>query len=154
MSKNNKISGFSLLEFIIVISILSLLLVFSVPSFNSMRHKISVSNYIESLKNMIRQARVMSVSLNSRLFIIPVINDNYTLGLVLVTNIYDKNKYLMKINKAPENIEVSYHGFPSKHEIVFDSRNDFWSSNGSFDIHIRGISKNIIIKINKAGYLH
>ena len=153
-NKSHPSSGFSLLEFIVVIFILSILLIISVPSFVGTRNNMIVSRYIYSLKNVIHQARVMAVALNAKLVIAPIKDNNYSLGMVLYSDIYNKKNYIIKINKAPENIELSYHGFPSSSEIIFDATDGFWASNGSFKLKIKDYPENILIKINKGGYLH
>ena len=152
-------SGFSLLEFMIVIFIFTILTIIGVSSFYKIIKTQQNDYYLRSIKKFINQSRVIAVALNARLTIKPINNHgyakhDYSQGLAL----YNNKKQLSKIGAVPNNIKISYYGFPSRDQIIFDATDGLWVSNGRFEIDIKNafnnkIKKNIL-KINKVGFTH
>lgn len=158
-------SGFSLLEFMIVIFIFSILTIIGVSGFYKIIKTKQNDYYLRSIKKFINQSRVIAVALNARLIIKPINNNhdyskqdyskyNYSQGIAL----YNNKKQLSKIGAAPNNIKISYYGFPSRSQMIIDATDGLWVSNGRFEIDIKNIFNNKIkknvLRINKAGFAH
>ena len=152
-------SGFSLLEFMIVIFIFSILTIIGVSSFYKIIKTKQNDYYLRSIKKFMDQSRVIAVALNARLIIKPINNydyskHDYSQGIAL----YNNKKQLSKIGAAPNNIKISYYGFPSRSEMIIDATDGLWVSNGRFEIDIKNIFNNKIkkniLRINKAGFAH
>jgi prepilin-type N-terminal cleavage/methylation domain-containing protein len=157
-------SGFSLLEFMIVIFIFSILTIIGVSSFYKIIKTKQNDYYLRSIKKFINQSRVIAVALNARLIIKPINNydyskhdyskHDYSQGIAL----YNNKQQLSKIGAAPNNIKVYYYGFPSRSEMIIDATDGLWVSNGRFEIDIKNVFNNKIkkniLRVNKAGFAH
>ena len=69
MLNNRKNSGFTLLEVLISMLLVSILSVFALTSFSNVAHKIELENYINALTSFLKQSKNLSIASNSSLIL-------------------------------------------------------------------------------------
>ena len=159
MLKIRKNSGFTLLEVLISMLLVSILSVFALTSFSNVAHKIELENYINSLTSFLKQAKNLSIASNSSLIVLPK-NILWSGGMILIRsedidNYTDqKNIYINKLDKPPKYLTLNFHGFGLSDKLVFDATDGIWVTNGHFDLIDKSDKKSqkiYQISISKSG---
>ena len=163
MLKVRKNSGFTLLEVLISMLLVSILSVFALTSFSKVAHKIELENYINALTSFLKQAKNLSIASNSSLIVLPE-NNLWSDGMILVrpedidnkifNKIANKNLYINKLDKPPKYLTLNFHGFGLSDKLVFDATDGIWVTNGHFDLIDKSdkkFQKVYQIKISKSG---
>ncbi|MGQ3887445.1 pilus assembly FimT family protein [Legionella sp. CNM-1927-20] len=149
--------GFTLLELLIVISIISLLLLFSIPGQQQLYEQNQLKIVSNRLKSVVQYGRNMALARDVILALAPLNNQNWSQGLVLFI---DNKKHQPSQDKiiqiwqwASHSIHISWQGFQSTNYLLFSPNLKNASCNGHFLLVTKNnLPKKIIL--NRFCYVH
>ncbi|WP_131781648.1 pilus assembly FimT family protein [Legionella gresilensis] len=149
--------GFTLLELLIVISIVSLLLLFSIPNHQQLYEQNQLKIVSDKLKNAVQYGQTMTFVRNVILTLAPLDNQNWSQGLVLFIDNKNhrpgKDKIIQIWQWPSHMIQVNWQGFQSSKYLIFSPNLKNASCNGHFLLKTQGnLSKKIIV--NRFCYIH
>lgn len=134
----NTKSGFTLLELLISLSIISALLFFAIPNFNQLINRQLVNSKVHAIMQIIDYAKIESIT--GDLHIYPITED-WSCGVRI-----EKNGTEIYHRKFKNNgVRVSWHGFYNDKVILFSKQLYKSSANGHFIISKANINKKIIL---------
>lgn len=132
-----KLQGFSLLELLVVLTIISVISSLSIPMLNNFAAKDKVQIASHQIKQALRYARTESILKHERIVVCPSIDgalcDLEGNGIKLL--VYsDDTRELMRVLDLPETISVNYRGFnPMYLGIAYDSTG-LAQNNGTYSV--------------------
>lgn len=151
-----KSKAFTLIELLLSLAILSILLLFSIPSLYSIHQKNQVLAIQDDIKSAVRFAKIEAMACGNNLILTPKQHSNdWSQGMLLfvdnATHHYKPgDKLLREWCWHTPNIRVTWKGFQSKNYLLFSSDVARNAVNGYFEIHGQ-LQSGVTLVINRLG---
>ena len=143
-------TGWTLTEFILVITILSLVLCFSLPMLSNLRQNNQVQLIENDLLHSIQMAKIYARVSGEKVVLQPISKSkDWSNGIILMAESQSIARVINRVNWPASPIHVSWHGFRKRDALYFTSDLTHSAVNGYFLIQNK-IHKTKLI-INRIG---
>lgn len=154
MSISMKLKGFSLIELLVILTIITTLTLIGITSYSYLIHKNERQTLVDEIRTAIQYSKMQAIRLGHPISLSPIDKEsNWSKGMILTQNNSNKNKtdllYQWQWHHPQWNIKWA--GVNSPDKITFSNNPVSAISNGKFILFDSYTKERVVIILNRLG---